>query len=259
MLTLKNAKLQDNIESLSFERYINFYAYVQLSKATNFETYQTIDNGLVQLIHLAASQQQGLKQTKLVEEMNVFRVSLQRSLLDVIEYSRCAIECLTIAKKGIESNKWIDYKPDYSDTQIHDTNIYTFEANRLCIEIMEKMQEDLQSRYPNFFNEDYKEQQFRYDIDAIVAIDMTKKNWHNDYFLMELERSILLLNTSDNINIYESSKDFFRTTFVSSQESIAMQLGWSKEQMKTNSIDFFFKSLEFEIEKQRKIENQSLK
>ena len=98
MLTLKNSKLQDNIESLSFERYINFYAYVQLSKATNFETYGTIDNGLLQLIHLAVSQQQGLKQTKLVEEMNVFRASLQRSLLDVIEYSRCAIECLTIAK-----------------------------------------------------------------------------------------------------------------------------------------------------------------
>lgn len=259
MLTLKNSKLQDNIESLSFERYINFYAYVQLSKATNFETYGTFDNGLLQLIHLAASQEQGLKKTKLVEEMNVFRASYQRSMLDVIEYSRCAIECLTIAKIDQQTNKYIDYTPDFSDTQIHDPNIYSKDTNRLCLEIMDKMQNDLQNKYPNFFDADYKEQQSRYDIDSINSIDFSKRNWHNDYFLMELERSILLLNTSDNINIYEGTKDFFRTTFVSSQESIAMQLGWSKEQMKTNSIDFFFKSLEFEIEKQRKSESQNLK
>lgn len=259
MITYKNAKIQDNIESLSFRRYINFYAYVQLSKATNFETYQSIDNGLEQLIYLAASERQGLKQTKLVEEMNVFRASMQRSLLDVIEYSRCAIECLTIAKKYEKTNVWSEYVPDYSDTQTHNPNIYHFEASRLSLEIMDKMQNDLQNRYPNFFNNDFKEQQSRYEINTILSIDMTKKNWYKDYFLMELERSILLLNTSDNINIYEGSKDFFRTSFVSSQESIAMQLGWSNEQMENNSIDFFFKTMEFEIEKQRKIEAQNLK
>ena len=258
MITLKNAKLQDNIESLSFRRYINFYTYTQLSKVTNFESYENFDSSFTPLIYLAASQDKGLKQTKLVEELNVFRASYQRSMLDIIEYSRIALECLTIAKKDVKTNIWNDYTPNYSDTFSFNPNIYSFEANRLCLEIMDKLQNDLQNRYPNFFNEDFKEEQSTYDIAKITSIDFSKKNWHNDFFLVELERNIMLLNTTDNINIYEGTKDFFRTTFVSSQESIAMQLGWSNEQMETNSIDFFFKTMEFEIEKSKKLQQQSL-
>jgi len=254
MIEYKNIKFEDNIEALSFRRYINFYAYTQLSKVTNFESYQTIGNGLLQLTTLAASQSNGLKQTKLVEEMNLFTASTQRSLLDVIEYSRCALECLTIQKKDI---KWIDYKPSYSDTQIHDKNIYSFESSRIVLEAMDKINNDLHNRYPTFFNEDFKNEQSRYDLDCIIAIDITKKNWHNDFFLMELERSIMLLNTTDNINIYEGAKDFFRDMFVRSQEEIALQLGWSNEQMENNSIDFFFKTMEFEIEKSRKMQQQN--
>lgn len=251
MIKHKHLTIDDNIETLSFKRYINFYSYFQLHKTIGLDKYNDVDSIFQNILSLVSIKDKGLDTNKLIDEISNSRLSVLRYITGAIEYSHKALDCL-ITQKNNEN-----YNPNFSDTDYYDENITDFEASKLIYQINDKLQEQLLKKFPKFFNDDFKAQYARYELDSILKIDFTKKKWHEDYFLAELQRSILLINNTDSINPYEGTKEFFRDVFVDSQINIAMQLEWNEKDMNNYSISYFFRKLEYQIDKIQKENNKN--
>lgn len=254
MREFRNVRFYSNIDELPFENYLYFYSYYQLSKLVNIDLYQdpvSIISHLSSLLN--AYLYKGLDAGKYAKKINEVSANAVANFNSYIPYCQVAFNCI-IAQKKIEG-RWERYTPSLSDVNEYETGIFYFESNEVITQLFESWHTELKKRYPTFFDDDFAEKIAAYNLEAILEVDFTKKNWYDDFDELMLQKAIYLMNETDDIDVLQSSKDFFATSFVASQKAIAIQLGWAVNDIKSAPIDLFFATIEVKAKEAKERES----